>query len=151
MARFVVVLSLLAASVLAFSGHAATADPAQSMKPPDSAVQHKLLLQVSDADPATWSLALANARNVQSAFGARNVDIEIVAYGPGLRMLVLESPMSERVRELIAAGVRVVACENTMQVQKLSRDDMLPSLDYVRAGVVEVVLRQQQGYAYVRP
>ena len=54
-------------------------------------------------------------------------------------------------RDSIAAGIRIVACENTMKVQKLTRDDMLPSLEYVEAGVVELMIRQQEGYAYVRP
>lgn len=151
MARLTAVLCLLEVSLLVLTGHAAAAQPAATAQAPSAAFHHKLLIQVSDADPKTWNLALTNARNVQSSFGAPNVDIEVVAYGPGLRMLMLESPVQERVRESIAAGIRIVACENTMKVQKLTRDDMLPSLDYVEAGVVEVVIRQQQGYAYVRP
>ena len=50
---------------------------------PQASVRPKVVLQVSDADPAKWSLALNNAKNVQTDLGAANVDLEVVAYGPG--------------------------------------------------------------------
>ena len=52
---------------------------------------HKVVFQVSDADPAKWNLALNNARNVQQDLGSDKVAIEIVAYGPGIGMLKLDS------------------------------------------------------------
>ena len=48
-------------------------------------------------------------------------------------------------------GVKVVACENTMQAQKLSKADMLSNVGYVSAGVVELMQRQQEGWAYIKP
>ena len=115
------------------------------------AAANKVVLQVSDSDPAKWSLALNNARNIQTDLGEKNVEIEIVAYGPGIGMLKLDSPVANRVSEALAKGVKVVACENTMTNQKISRDDMLPKIGYVKAGVVEIMQKQQQGYAYLRP
>jgi hypothetical protein len=109
------------------------------------------VIQVSDGDQAKWNLALNNARNIQTDLGAANVDIEIVAYGPGIGMLKLDSPVANRVDEANAAGVKVIACENTMKGQKLARSDMLGSVGYVNAGVVEIMQRQQQGWAYLRP
>lgn len=48
--------------------------------------KHRVVLQVSDSDPAKWNLALNNARNIQQDLGRQNVEVEIVAYGPGLGM-----------------------------------------------------------------
>ena len=106
---------------------------------------------MSDADPAKWNLALNNARNLQADVGAANIDIELVAYGPGIGMLKADSVVANRIDEALGAGVKVVACENTMRGQKLTRDDMLPKVDYVAAGVVELMRKQQQGWAYIRP
>jgi intracellular sulfur oxidation DsrE/DsrF family protein len=111
----------------------------------------RVVMQVSDSDPAKWNLALNNAKNIQADLGAANVDIELVAYGPGIGMLKADSVVGNRVDEALAAGVKVVACENTMRAQKLGRDDMLRKIDYVSAGVVEIMQKQQQGWAYVRP
>ena len=108
-------------------------------------------MQVSDNDPAKWNLALNNAKNIQADLGASNVDIEIVAYGPGINMLKADSVVGNRVGEAIGAGVKVVACENTMRNQKLAKDDMLPEGRLRQAGVVELMQKQQQGWAYIRP
>jgi intracellular sulfur oxidation DsrE/DsrF family protein len=112
---------------------------------------NRVVIQVSDADAAKWNLALNNARNLQADLGRDNVEIEIVAYGPGLGMLKVDSLVANRVAEALAAGTKLVACENTMSAQKLTRDDMLANIGYVKAGVVELMERQQQGWAYIRP
>jgi len=114
-------------------------------------VRPRVVMQVSDNDPAKWNLALNNAKNIQADLGASNVDIEIVAYGPGINMLKADSVVGNRVNEAMGAGVKVVACENTMRNNKLAKDDMLPKVGYVEAGVVELMQKQQQGWAYIRP
>lgn len=48
---------------------------------------HKIVIQVSDDDAAKWNLAMNNAKNLQDDVGAANVDVGIVAYGPGIGML----------------------------------------------------------------
>ena len=112
----------------------------------------KAVFQVSDNDPQKWNLALNNARNVQDDYGGPEaVDLEIVVYGPGIGMLKAGSPVAERVADAVKSGVKVVACENTMKAQKLVYADMLPSVGFVPAGVVELMKKQQQGYAYIRP
>ena len=113
--------------------------------------RHKIVIQVSDNDPAKWNLALNNAKNLQDDVGAANVDIEIVAYGPGISMLKLESPAGARIAEAVTARVKVLACENTMRGQKLTREDMLQAVGFVPAGVTEIMTRQSQGWAYLRP
>jgi intracellular sulfur oxidation DsrE/DsrF family protein len=116
-----------------------------------AAATNKVVVQVSDADPSKWNLALNNVRNLQADLGAKNVDIEIVAYGPGIGMLKADSVVGNRIGETLGAGVKVVACENTMRGQKLTKPDMLEGIGYVGAGVVEIMQRQQQGWAYLRP
>jgi intracellular sulfur oxidation DsrE/DsrF family protein len=130
---------------------AAVPPRAAAAQPKNGSVRDRLVMQVTDADVARWVLALSNARNVQSELGRANVDIEIVVYGPGIDMLRMESVVGPNVAEALAAGVNVTACENTMIGQHLSRDDMLPAIGYVKAGVVRLMRRQQEGYAYVRP
>ncbi|HEY5307776.1 MAG TPA: DsrE family protein [Casimicrobiaceae bacterium] len=122
---------------------------AQAQQP--AAARAKVVLQMSDGDAAKWNLALNNAKNLQTDLGAANVDIEVVAYGPGIGMLKADSVVGNRVDEALSAGVKVLACENTMRGQKLGKSDMLKGIDYVPAGVVEIMQRQQQGWAYIRP
>jgi intracellular sulfur oxidation DsrE/DsrF family protein len=121
-------------------------------KPAAKAPQkERVIIQVSDADPQKWNLALNNAKNVQADLGADKTEIEIVAYGPGIGMLKADALVANRIEEAVASGVKVVACENTMRNLKISRDDMHKNIEYVGAGVVELMRKQQLGYAYVRP
>ncbi len=126
---------------------------ATSAQPVSATAQkrQKLVLQVSDPEPAKWNLALNNAKNVQDELGASEVDIEIVAYGPGIGMLKLDSVSANRVADALKSGVRILACENTLRNQKVSRDEMLPTIGYVNAGVTQIMRRQAEGWAYVRP
>jgi intracellular sulfur oxidation DsrE/DsrF family protein len=139
----------LAAAALAVGFIFAGVAPAQTQQ----AAPHRsrVVIQVSDSDQGKWNLALNNARNIQADLGAANVDVEVVAYGPGIDMLKLDSPAAARIDEATKAGVKVIACENTMRGQKLTRADMLNGIGYVPAGVVEIMSRQQQGWAYIRP
>lgn len=138
MKRFI---TTLCAAALLLGGPATTA----------LAADEKVVLQVSDNDEAKWNLALNNAKNLQAAYGKDKVDIEIVVYGPGIGMVKAESTVGNRIIDAGASGVKVIACENTMKAQKLARADMLDGIGYVPGGVVEIMQRQKQGWAYIRP
>jgi intracellular sulfur oxidation DsrE/DsrF family protein len=113
--------------------------------------KHRVVFQVSDNDPAKWNLALNNARNVQADLGKNNVQIEIVAYGPGLGMLKAESKVADRLAQALDNNVGLLACENTMTNTKVSRDEMYGGIAYVKAGVTHIMKRQGEGWAYIRP
>ena len=136
--------AVFACAALQFALAAAAAEPATQAR-------ERVVIQVSDNDPKKWHLALNNAKNVQSDLGADRSEVEIVAYGPGIGMLKADAEVANRVEDAVAAGVKVVACENTMRAQKIARDDMHGKIQYVGAGVVEIMRRQQQGWAYLRP
>ncbi|MGE5089059.1 MAG: DsrE family protein [Candidatus Levyibacteriota bacterium] len=117
----------------------------------EGAKRDRVVMQVSDNDPAKWNLALNNAHNLQQNLGAKNVDVEIVAYGPGINMFKAESIVGNRIGDAKKAGVRFEACENTMQAMKLTKADMLDTVSYVPGGVIEIMRREQEGWAYIRP
>jgi intracellular sulfur oxidation DsrE/DsrF family protein len=113
--------------------------------------QQRVVFQLSDADPAKWNLALNNARNVQEDLGKENVQIEIVAYGPGLGMLKAESKVAPRLAEALDRSVNLIACENTMHNTHVEKADMYGGISYVQAGVTHIMKRQREGWAYIRP
>lgn len=113
--------------------------------------QPRIVMQVSDGDVAKWNLALNVASNAQKELGADKVQVEIVAFGPGIGMLKFDAVTANRVTDAIKSGVKVVACENTMSAQKLVKADMNAVISYVPAGVIQIMNRQNDGWAYVRP
>lgn len=120
---------------------------------------HKLVIHVDQNDPAVMTLALNNAQNVSSYYHAQGdrAVIEIVAYGPGLKMLVDdESPVRNRIAamSLEDPDIRFSACGNTLKKlgEKEGRDVPLVSeAVVVPAGVVRLMELQGAGYSYLRP
>lgn len=142
---------LATAFALAVSFTSSAAQAVEAPAPQAAAERHKVVFQVSAGDPQTWNLALNAVKNVQKELGAKNVDVEIVVFGPGIGMLKFDSAVASRIDEAAGDGVKIVACENTMKALKLTKDDMLASAGYVPAGVVELMKKQKEGYAYIRP
>jgi intracellular sulfur oxidation DsrE/DsrF family protein len=141
----VIAVGLLLATTLPAGADPGAMPTAQAAKP------MRVVVQVSESDPKVWNLALNNARNAQKDVGAANIEIEVVAFGPGLGMLRDDSLVANRVDEALAAGVRFVACRNTMQAQHVTEAEMIPGIGYAQAGVVEIIKKQMEGFAYLRP
>ncbi len=76
--------------------------------------EHKIVLQISDMDPSKQTLVLNVAGNILKAYGPDMVDVEVVAFGPGLRLLFEGNSNSGRVDGLVESGVRFFACQNTI-------------------------------------
>jgi uncharacterized protein len=66
-------------------------------------------------------------------------------------MLKADSAAKARMQDAAKDGVKVLACENTMRNLKVSKDEMAASVAYVPAGVVHIMRRQTEGWAYIRP
>ena len=110
-----------------------------------------IVVQVSENDPVKWDIALANVKNIRKEFPVESMDIEIVAYGPGLEMFKKESPLDQRLSDAAKSGVRLLACGNTMDATRTTRGQLNASVGVVKAGVIEIMQKQEQGYSYIRP
>lgn len=145
--------ALLVALALSFAGlfGAQTAFAAKADKP---FAERYYVLQISDDDPAKQSLVLNVASNILKHYGPDKVDVEIVAFGPGLRLLFDGNANSSRVSGLADQGVRFSACGNTItNMATLLGEE--PKLDShavrVSAGVVRIGDLVSDGYILVKP
>ncbi len=131
--------------------------PSLSVVTPVSAEEdmlHKVVIQLSSNDATTQTIAMNNAVNLQKAYGMDYVAIEIVAYGPGLSMLIAGGPMSQRVTSLSKQEIIFSACGNT--IKRIEQRDgkkvgLSEGVRVVPAGVVRIIELQEQGYSYVKP
>lgn len=112
---------------------------------------YRVVFAVTVDDEHVWNEVFGNFRNIQRALGPKNVAIEVVVYGDGIAMVRDDSLVFNKVEQAISEGVKIVACENTMKAQNISRDHMLPHIGYVTAGIVELIKLQAAGWAYIRP
>ena len=120
---------------------------------------HRIVIHVDDNDPKRMNMALNNAANVDAYYKERldEVTIEIVAYGPGLNMLIAgKSPVEERIAsfEQNFDNITFRACGNTLNkmIKKAGMDiPLLSQAVMVVSGVVHLSERQEQGWSYIRP
>ena len=111
--------------------------------------KERVVIQVSTPEQRLWNQALNYIDNLRELYGPDKVEIEIVALGLGLGVLKLDSTQGPRVAESLKLGVHISACENTMRRQKLMREDMLPNIGFVPAGLGQIITRQREGWAYI--
>lgn len=118
-----------------------------------AATRH-VVIQVSAAAPGHWLMALNNAQNLLAALGARKAQIVVVAFGPGVKMLLAGSPVARRVAALDAEGVEFDACHNTMAAMARYLGHMpklVPQAVIVPAGAERIVQLEAHGFAYLKP
>ncbi|MDB5596447.1 MAG: hypothetical protein JWM36_3408 [Hyphomicrobiales bacterium] len=119
---------------------------------------HRVAMHVTTNDPALISQALNNAQNLFQYYSekAEQLDVRLVAHGPGLHMLrqdtstVLER-LSGMKRDL--PNLSLAACANTKRNMEKAEGKEIPitSLaEIVPSGVVELVSLQERGWSYLR-
>jgi intracellular sulfur oxidation DsrE/DsrF family protein len=118
---------------------------------------HRLAVHVDADDPAVMNLALNNAENAIEYYSGKGeaVQVEIVAYGPGLHMLRVDtSPVKDRISRMTERSVTFSACGNTkaaMEKREGKPVEIVPQATIVPSGVVRLMELEEQGWSYVRP
>jgi len=120
---------------------------------------HHLVIQVTQNDPGVMALALNNMVNVTQHYSeaGEEIEIELVAYGPGLHMLREDtSPVKEKIKSIRESmtNVTFTACGNTIASMEKAENKpvpILPNVKIVKAGVVRIMELQEQGWSYLRP
>ena len=122
---------------------------------------HRVAIQVDQNDPAVMNLALNNATNIMEQYKSKNetVEIELVAYGPGLHMLRDDtSPVKDRLKQIKDASfpskITFAACGNTkegMEKREGKAITIVSEAEIVPSGAVTLIELQEQGWSYLKP
>lgn len=112
-----------------------------------------VILQLSDQ--ANEAVVLDTANNLIKHYGGPDlIDIEIVTFGKGIRLMYAGSEHEVRIASLVENGVRFYVCENTLDTLERTdgkRPKINPAALMVQAGVAHIIDRVDDGYILVRP
>jgi len=143
------------ASLLLLALALAVSLPGQADDEDKPFAEAKIVLQLADGDAETQSRVLSVANNLIKHYGGPDfVDLEIVAYGPGISLLYPSNENNVRVTSLLANDVRFVGCMNTIETitrKTGHKPDLIPEMIPVQTGVARLVERANQGYVVIRP
>lgn len=132
--------------------------PATKDKAPRTAT-HRVVIQITQNDPAIMTMALNNLENLVSFYEEKGekVEVELVAYGAGLHMVRGDtSPVKDRLAAIGARAKNVTfsGCGNTLNTQSRQENQsvsLVPGARVVSSGIGRIVELQEQGWTYVRP
>ncbi|MFM1776409.1 MAG: hypothetical protein RJA53_2019 [Bacteroidota bacterium] len=111
---------------------------------------HKVVIQLNTSDTAAWSGVIGNIKNLSKVWPG-NIKIEVVVHGKALDFLVAaKSHLVTDIDQLAKKGVVFNACENTMGKHGITKQMLIPSVFSVPSGVAEIILKQEEGWSYLR-
>jgi intracellular sulfur oxidation DsrE/DsrF family protein len=115
---------------------------------------HKLVIQMNKRNPEIQAEVLSNIVNISKFYGVDNVEIELVAYGPGIYFLTKQSEFRKRIESLMMQDVTFTACGDTLKTIKRTKGidlDLIDDVVVVKNGVPRMMNLQEQGYSYLSP
>jgi intracellular sulfur oxidation DsrE/DsrF family protein len=109
----------------------------------------KIIFQLTTADSSAHKALMKQIGNITTV--EPTTKIEVVCHGPGLEMLRMDkSVVAPKIAEFISKGVVFDACEFSMKERNVSKDVVLPGITYVKAGIIHIVRRQNEGWNYIK-
>jgi intracellular sulfur oxidation DsrE/DsrF family protein len=117
----------------------------------------KVILHLSSAAPDRLKTALDEADELSRSNdrSGHPMQVEVLANGDGLSLMRSDvSPYAERIAALKRAhpNLKFIACNNAMEMLRLSGVEvmLLPEVSVAPSAIDEIMMRLQQGWAYVR-
>ena len=149
------VFMILALLLIFFSGKAYAYKKIQAL-PYFKNKTIKVVFQITQDSPARWKLVIGNAAKVVQIMSAHaiNYKVDVVAYGPGLRVFIKkdDEKFYPLLQSLNAYGVNLVACHMTMHAMHVREKQLFPFVNVVYPGAVAYIIKKEmQGYAYIKP
>lgn len=144
-----------AVSVMAGAGFAHAQDAKDAGKATERPfVEHRIALQLSDSDPVRQGLIVSIAYKLLEVYGPDSIDVQVVAFGPGIDLLKADNPRRQQIDSLIAQGVTFNICGytlDTIERKTGKRPEINPKAKLVPAGVPFLLSLAEKSYTIVRP
>ena len=112
-----------------------------------------LVINIHDNDLETVNHNIGTIYNILKEYPSESLKVAVVLYGKGMRVIKkdYDAATLNRIKSLMEYDVEFIGCKNTMETMKWTQDDFISGVDYVQAGIVEVIERQNDGYFGITP
>jgi len=115
----------------------------------DNARQHRIIMQLTSGDTLVQKGLMRQLKNMKEA--APSMQLEVVCHGPGMDLLMSDrSIVQPKITEFASKGIVFLACENTIKERNLDRTKVIAEAGYVKAGIIHIVERQEDGWSYIK-
>lgn len=113
----------------------------------------KLVINLHVDDLDTVNHTIGSIYNILKEYPSDTLKVAVVLYGKGMRAIKKDYDKNTltRIKSLMQYDVEFIGCRNTMETMKWKDDDFIDGVEFVQAGIVEVIERQMVGYIGVTP
>ncbi|MCA6073905.1 DsrE family protein [Fulvivirga sedimenti] len=110
----------------------------------------RIVFDITSADDGTHQSAIRHLQLMTDAYP--NAQFELVSYGKSLPMLLPEkSTVAPEISALLAKpNVNFYVCEMTLKKYGKTKADLIPGVGTVPDGIMEIVMKQNDGWAYIK-
>jgi intracellular sulfur oxidation DsrE/DsrF family protein len=110
---------------------------------------HNVVFHLSTPDTLAYRALTKQLDNVLKVWPKAN--IEVVIHNKGLGFVIKgKSHFEPEIDVLVNKGVKFVVCENSLQQQKLTKEQIFTQASFVPAGLVEIIEKQEAGWSYIK-
>lgn len=104
---------------------------------------YKVIFHVNEI--SNINSAYANINNILK--DRDDIRISLLLNGSAASLSTSNSNLSD----LITKKVEVSVCQNSLNANKITADDLIKGIKIVPSGVLELIYKQNEGYAYIKP
>mgnify|MGYP000915462195 FL=1 len=113
------------------------------------AKEHRIVFHLATSDTLAQKALVKQLSNVLEYWNTAK--IEVVVHNNGVNFMKQdEARFAKEIAALRQRGVVFAVCENTLKQRKIEKNQILPSAVFVPVGLVEIVLRQEEGWSYIK-
>ncbi|MBK9196321.1 MAG: DsrE family protein [Flavobacteriales bacterium] len=110
--------------------------------------QHRIVMQLTSGDTLVHKNLMKQFKNMKEALPPCRSKL---CHGPGMDMLMSDrSIVQGKLKEFAAQGIVFLACDNTIRERNLDPAKVLPEAGHVKAGIIHIVERQEDGWSYIK-
>lgn len=110
----------------------------------------KIVFDVTNSDAKVHQSAIRHVKGMSEAYP--DSEFEVVLYSGGLEMVWNEkSSVAQDIQELSKRpNVSFVVCEQSMAAHNVKKTDLVPGVETVPDGILEIAHKQQQDWSYIK-
>lgn len=112
-----------------------------------------VVINMHENDLDVVNHTIGSIYNILKEYPSESLKVVVVLYGKGMRIVKKDYDKAtiNRIKSLMEYDVEFIGCRNTMETMNWTEDDFIDGVDYVQAGIVEIIEKQVAGYISVKP
>lgn len=110
----------------------------------------KIVFDVTSADENTHKSAMRHVKLMSEAYPES--EFELVVYSGSMNMVLADKSIVASELEQLAEkeNVSIKVCAATMKRHEATEADLVKGVEVVPDGIMEIILKQQQGWGYIK-